>query len=108
MSNRRKTTHRAIYGAGVEVPVTLENTGIYTERNVADRVPFNKGEHTWLAMCGYLLSDPRPIKANQIILDGENLVTGPYIGCYWCEEPYTPRLARKPCKPTEEQLVGKQ
>jgi hypothetical protein len=53
------------------------------------------GTHLWVYVAAWAAADPRAAEAH---LDSENLVsiTGP--GCFKCEQPFSNRLARKPCR----------
>ena len=53
------------------------------------------GAHLWVYVAAWAAPDPR---ASETILNAENLLslTGP--GCYKCEQPFSNRLARKPCR----------
>jgi hypothetical protein len=67
-----------------------------------DRIPefdSRTGDHLWIVITSYrvnpaLMSDP----THTPMLDTENLVsvTGP--GCFYCEQPYSPRLGSRRCK----------
>lgn len=52
-------------------------------------------DHLWIAAFGYRVAVPLPDET--VMFDLENLVTGPDIGCFICEQPYTDRLASRPC-----------
>lgn len=52
-------------------------------------------EHLWIATAAWLVTDPG--KAETLLLDRENLLVSPAIGCYVCEEPYTERIAHRRC-----------
>lgn len=53
------------------------------------------GAHLWVYVAAWAAGDPR---ATDALLDNENLVslTGP--GCFKCEQPFSNRLARRPCR----------
>lgn len=53
------------------------------------------GAHLWVYVAAWATSNPRATEAQ---LDSENLVslTGP--GCFKCEQPFSNRLARRPCR----------
>lgn len=61
------------------------------------------GAHYWAVPVLFRIADPLSCEG-PAILDGENLV---YVGpprCYYCEEPYSPTVARARCPgQTEEQ-----
>lgn len=73
-------------------------------RGHVDRVPVfdpRTGEHLWIMLTVYrvdplLWTDP----VHAPTLDHESLisVTGP--GCYYCEQPYGPRVAARRCRGT--------
>ncbi|MGH7606549.1 MAG: hypothetical protein ACREME_04335 [Gemmatimonadales bacterium] len=52
-------------------------------------------EHLWIATAAWLV--PNPGKAEALLLDRENLLVSPAIGCYICEEPYSKRIAHRRC-----------
>lgn len=52
-------------------------------------------EHMWIATAAWLVPDPgRP---GERLLDKENLLVAPSIGCYVCEEPWTSREETRRC-----------
>jgi hypothetical protein len=52
-------------------------------------------EHLWIATAAWLVPDPgRP---GQRLLDRENLLVAPNIGCYVCEEPWSAREEKRRC-----------
>jgi hypothetical protein len=53
------------------------------------------GRHMWIWLAAWYVADPRELEVN---LDRENLInmTGP--GCYKCEQPFSNRLAKQPCR----------
>jgi hypothetical protein len=53
------------------------------------------GSHLWVAVAGWHLANPR---SGELLLDRENLVTIQGPGCLKCEQPFSNRLARKPCR----------
>lgn len=59
------------------------------------------GNHLWNAIVFYLVTDPT---AEPLVLDQENIGGPPLIGCYRCEEPYSPRLARRRCSGTRPMM----
>lgn len=52
-------------------------------------------EHYWLAIVGFRVQVPMEDGTH---LDRENIRTGPHIGCFICEEPYSERLQHRKCK----------
>lgn len=86
---------------------TLSSTGFRQEAAGAiDRIPpFDPrtGDHYWILPVTYQIIDPaRWYDASQPdesrLLDVENVVLVAGIGCWHCEEIYTPRLASRRCK----------
>lgn len=59
------------------------------------RLARRKRDHLWIAAFAYRVAMPLP--AETVMFDLENLITGPEIGCFICEQPYTDRLANRPC-----------
>lgn len=53
------------------------------------------GDHVWIATVAYLVTPPLEDGA---ILDVDNLMFRPAVGCYVCEEPWSPYLNRRRCK----------
>ena len=53
------------------------------------------GEHVWITLASFRCADPGA--PGDLLLDRENLFTYPQIGCYVCEEPFTPRLKHRRC-----------
>jgi hypothetical protein len=52
-------------------------------------------EHLWVATAMWTVVDPgRP---QTLILDQENLLVSPRVGCYICEESWSRRLAQRRC-----------
>lgn len=52
-------------------------------------------EHLWIATAAWLVPDPAT--ADVLLLDRENLLVSPALGCYVCEEPYSQRIAQRRC-----------
>lgn len=69
----------------VEVPVRRELMCA-----VPEQVP---GEHLWIVMAAWKVDPATLVGGSNVYLDHENLVTMSQLGCYWCEEEYTKRLA---------------
>lgn len=67
-----------------------------------DRVPEfdpRSGDHLWVVLTMYRIDPSGFADASRTpMLDTENLLTVQGPGCYFCEEPYTPRLASRRCK----------
>jgi len=57
------------------------------------------GEHVWVATVGYLMNPPGPDGAlpEGTRLDTSGLIGPPVLGCYRCEQPWTPQLTRRRC-----------
>lgn len=53
------------------------------------------GSHVWITTVAYRCADPAA--PGPFMLDRENLLIYPRVGCYRCEQPYTPRLAHRRC-----------
>ena len=53
------------------------------------------GDHVWVAALAFLVTPPLTDGAH---LDSENLIGPPSIGCWRCEEPWGPGLARRRCR----------
>ena len=52
-------------------------------------------EHMWIATAMWSISNPG--EPQTLLLDQENLLVSPRIGCYICEESYSHRLAQRRC-----------
>jgi hypothetical protein len=74
-------------------PGAAAESGVLLEEKVTRALRL--GEHLWTATAAWLVADPG--KADQLLLDRENLLVAPQIGCFVCEEPYSPRLAHRRC-----------
>lgn len=55
------------------------------------------GNHYWIWTVAYKCQNPE--EKEQVHLDQENLLTIQGPGCLHCEQPYTPQLALRRCKP---------
>jgi len=70
-------------------------------RSQVDRVPpFDRrsGNHLWIITTAYRVDPATWVDpAHTPILDAENLLILAGPGCYYCEQPYTPRLAQRRC-----------
>lgn len=72
----------------------------YEARGTTDKLTeaaskaIERGEHLWIATAAWLVSDPT---VDQFLLDHENLAMEPVVGCFICEERYTPRLFHRRC-----------
>lgn len=85
-----------------EVRVT-RGTGLFHDVEGSDSSVFARrlelldkpGAHLWVYVAAWATTEPRATEAR---LDSENLVslTGP--GCFKCEQPFSNRVARKPCR----------
>ena len=53
------------------------------------------GRHMWVLTAAWLTADP---ESGQINMDAENLLSVQGPGCFKCEQPYSRRLARRPCR----------
>lgn len=67
-----------------------------------DRVPdfdSRTGDHLWTIVTMYRIDPTRLADPTHTpMLDNETLLTVAGPGCYYCEQPYTPRLYRRRCK----------
>lgn len=53
------------------------------------------GAHLWVMLAAWYVANPREPEIN---LDRENLLSLNGPGCYKCEQPFSKRLAKKPCR----------
>lgn len=81
-------------------PTGWQHTGFqqHVSREEADRKDIpeydpRSGNHLWTAMVIYAVNP----EAEMPILDKENLLGFPMIGCYYCEQPYERRLLKRRC-----------
>lgn len=78
--------------------------------NVPDRATLDRrlaaadkpAEHLWTVLAAWRVADPRSARSGPFILDAENLVALPGMGCFKCEQSFSNRLARQPCRGTIE------
>jgi hypothetical protein len=85
--------------SGWTVGPTLELSG-RRQRSAADRFgqlidgALMRREHLWIATLGYLVTMPlRP----GALLDPDNVIGPPVIGCFVCEQDYTEGMVGTPC-----------
>lgn len=76
-------------------------SGVYQESGT---VPFKipdydprSGDHFWVMGLLYKVDPEKLAAGEQGILDTENLVSMQGPGCYYCEQVYTPLLAKRRC-----------
>lgn len=77
----------------------LFGTGIHQEvkgKYGADIPEQRDGEHLWTWAAAWRCVDP---ESDTVNLDSENLLTISGPGCFYCEEPYSPRVAHRRCRP---------
>jgi hypothetical protein len=55
------------------------------------------GRHLWVLTAAWLVADP---ESREVQMDAENLITVQGPGCFKCEQPYSRRIAAKPCRGT--------
>ena len=56
------------------------------------------GEHLWVMTAAWRVTDPRAARDGPVLLDIENILAFAGPGCFKCEEPFSNRLARSPCR----------
>lgn len=66
------------------------------------------GHHLWVMLSAWHISDPRAAITGDAtqLLDQENLIMVQGPGCFKCEQPFSNRLARKPCYGNQELQGG--
>jgi hypothetical protein len=69
-----------------------EAARIAAARARLDRGP---GHHMWVWLGVWYVANPREMEVN---LDRENLINLAGPGCYKCDQPYSNRLAKQPCR----------
>ena len=55
-----------------------------------------KAQHIWIAVVAYYVN-PAPEGDSSLVLDIDNLMGRPSIGCFFCEEKWSAELAGQPC-----------
>lgn len=81
----------------------IDGTGVKVESpapDVLDRrlaAADRPGEHLWTALAVWQI-DPREWLGGRVILDTENLLSVQGVGCFKCEQRFSNRLARQPCR----------
>lgn len=85
-----------------------QHTGTYSE--VSDKISGNlednpdikkalsRKEHLWIILTTYQVKNPELIKENGFIADKENLINITGIGCLFCENEYSKKLAIMKCR----------
>lgn len=66
-----------------------------------DRIPDfdpRAGSHLWCTVACWRVNPDQAYSGERVELDAENLLYIGGMGCYYCEEPYSPRLAQRRCK----------
>jgi hypothetical protein len=80
----------------------LHSTGMqYEAAPDVDRIPpFDprSGNHYWIIPVCFATDPTKWSAGEQVHLDMENLVMVSGAGCYYCEQPYSRRLATRRCK----------
>jgi hypothetical protein len=63
-----------------------------------------EGEHLWIVTACWKVADPEKHRGEAMHLDRENIlqIAGP--GCFKCEQPYSRRIAAKPCYGSTSEL----
>jgi hypothetical protein len=58
------------------------------------------GRHLWVMTAAWIIGNPGSARDPDVIklMDRENLVVFQGPGCFKCEQPYSARLAQKPCR----------
>lgn len=74
-------------------PTQSARSGVRLEELV--RRSLRLREHLWIATAAWLV--PEPGRPGERLLDRENLLVAPNIGCYICEEPWSARLEMRRC-----------
>jgi len=88
---------------GQRAPREWADTGVHHHADGSvDRIPpFDKrtGEHYWVVITTYHVDPAAFTDATRTpMLDRENLVLITGVGCFHCETPYTPQMARRRCR----------
>lgn len=84
--------HRVTSGTGLFREVVGSDTLAFARRLSRLDKP---GAHLWVYVAAWSTTNPRETEA---MLDSENLVSLNGPGCFKCEQPFSNRLARQPCR----------
>lgn len=79
---------------------------MYVLRGTVDRIPHFNGEHLWVATILYEIRNPVEFVNQEngpVLLDYDNMILGPLMGCYYCEQQFHPNMLKKPCGGTPEE-----
>jgi hypothetical protein len=68
----------------------LRRAAMTFERELAEAT--RRRDHYWLALVGFRVTPPLTDGA---VLDHENIRVPPNVGCFICEEPWTPDAPRR-------------
>ena len=88
-----------------ECHVVVSGTGIHARVDrISDRLDravelaARSGDHVWIVIVTHLVSEAtlKAMADEPLHLDTESLA-GSHIGCYVCEQGYSPRLLRRRC-----------
>lgn len=74
---------------------------VYHLQGRVDRIPVFVGKHFWTANVVYEVRDPIEFiqqTNGPVLLDYENLVLGPTLGCFYCEQMFSLEIAYLPCE----------
>jgi hypothetical protein len=86
-----------LVGQGVEVHVSSDRmrraSAAFDERV---RHATSDGDHVWVVLVTHLVSDPVSFNAGEAHLDAESIASA-NLGCFVCEQPWTPRLTHRRC-----------
>lgn len=79
-----------VYGTGMKYEASPD----------VDRIPPydpRSGDHFWIIPVAFRTDPSTWDPSSPVHLDMENLVFASGAGCYYCEQPYEPRLLRRRC-----------
>lgn len=80
--------------AGQKIEYAKPSAEVLNRRLLAADRP---GSHLWIMTAGWQVRNPQRF-GNEVHLDAESIVVFAGPGCYKCEEPFSNRLARQPCR----------
>lgn len=90
---------RVTRGTGLFADIAGSDTAVFARRL---RQLDKPGAHLWVYTAAWATTEPR---AREAQLDSENLVSLAGPGCWKCEQPFSNRLARRPCRGLPPELL---
>ena len=89
------TDESIIMSSGIHQPVSAARQDHAMDRlEMLVKVAEATASHVWIAVVGYRVIPPL---TGMTLLDVDSMVVPPQVGCYRCEQEYTPQVADQPC-----------